>query len=69
MKNETKFSQMHHSFVLRNADSVSYPITPRSHLAEYVRIVYDRDNGAIANNTKAIGTVIVSVEKKSVSST
>ena len=42
-------------------------IKPRSHLAEYFPIVYDRDNWAIANNLKPIGTVIVSVEKKSVS--
>ena len=37
-------------------------------LAEYIPIVYDRDDGEIANNLKPIGTVIVSVERKSISS-
>ena len=37
-------------------------LKPRSHLAEYFQIVYDRDN------LKPFGTVIVSVENKWVSS-
>ena len=41
----------------------------RSHLTECFPIVYDRDSGAIANNLKPTGTVIVCVEKKTVSST
>ena len=43
----------------------SYTLKPRSY---YFPIDYDRDNGAIANNLKPIGTVIVSDENKSVSS-
>ena len=39
-------------------------LKPRSHLAEYCPIFYDRNNCAIANNLKPIGTIIVSVKNR-----
>ena len=48
-------------------ESVSL-VKPRSHLAEYFCDCLRGDNWAIANNLKPIGTVIISVENKSVSS-
>ena len=42
---------------------------PKAPVPLMFKIIYEGDRWAIANNLKPIGTAIVSVEKKSVSST